>query len=184
MPIQECKIAPEEAAMLQLISLVLVIYSYFIVQANISKLPKCIPTHFNAAGVADGWGSPDTLWFLLGAQALTCGIFLLVPYLSQRNPKLVHFGPRKLSDFPPAERQRMSALLNDMTGYLSIVMNVFFVWMLLQIVKAATAPHPRIQPFLPLGLLVGGMAGITSYYFVQFWRVSRSKGNPSNEVRA
>jgi len=70
--------------MLQLISLVMVIYSYFLIQTNISKLPRLIPTHFNAAGVANGWGSPDTLWILLGAQALTTVVFLAVPYLLTR----------------------------------------------------------------------------------------------------
>ena len=58
--------------MLRLISLILLAYSYFLIQTNLSKLPARMPTHFNAAGVADGWGSPDMLWVLFGAQILTC----------------------------------------------------------------------------------------------------------------
>lgn len=95
------KIVPEELLMLQLISLVMVIYSYFLIQTNLPKLPRRIPTHFNAAGVADGWGSPDTLWVLLGVQALTCVLFLIVPYVGQRFPGAIHVGSRRLSDFPP-----------------------------------------------------------------------------------
>ena len=72
--------------MLQLISLVMVVYSYFLIQTNLPKLPRLIPTHFNAAGVADGWGSPDILWVLLGAQALTCAVFLLCPISANDSP--------------------------------------------------------------------------------------------------
>ena len=100
--------------MLQLISIVMVVYSYFLIQTSIPKLPRFIPTHFNAAGVADGWGSPETLWILLGAQALTCAVFLAVPYIGLRHPGSVHFGSRRLSDFPPAQRERMLPMLNDL----------------------------------------------------------------------
>jgi len=170
--------------MLKLISLVMVVYSYFIIQTNLSKLPRCIPTHFNAAGMADGWGSPETLWFLLGAQALTCAVFLIVPYVGQRVPKAVHFGSRRLSDFPPAQRVRMVSMLNDMAAYLSIVMNLFFVFMLLQIVRAATQPNPHIHPVVPMVLLVAGTIGISLFYTRQFYRAAKGEGdgNPSNEL--
>ena len=141
--------------MLQLISLVMVIYSYFLIQTNLPKLPRHIPTHFNAAGVADGWGSPDTLWVLLGVQALTCAVFLIVPYVGQRFPGAIHVGSRRLSDFSPAQRARMLPMLNDMAGYMSIVMNLFFVLMLHEIIQAATQPIPHIHPLFPHGAPYG-----------------------------
>src|SRR5271169_3178191 len=143
----EYKIAQEELLMLQLISLVMLAYSYFLIQTNLPNLPARMPTHFNAAGMADGWGSPDVLWVVLGAQALTCAVFLLVPFLGQRFPGAVHFGSRRLSDFSPAQRVRLVPLLNDMAGYMSIVMNLFFVLMLRQIIQAAAQPIPRIHMF-------------------------------------
>jgi uncharacterized membrane protein len=172
--------------MLQLVSLVMVIYSYFLIQTNLPKLPRCIPTHFNAAGVADGWGSPDTLWALLGAQALTCAVFLVVPYLGQRNPGAVHFGSRRLSDFSPPQRARMVSMLNDMAGYLSIVMNLFFVFMLLQIVRAATQPNPHIHPLGPMVLLGAGTIGILLFYTGQFRRAAKGEGDgdPANELKS
>jgi uncharacterized membrane protein len=170
--------------MLQLISLVMVIYSYFLIQTNIPKLPRIIPTHFNAAGVADGWGSPDTLWVLLGAQALTCAVFLIVPYVGQRFPGAVHFGSRKLSDFPPAQRARMVPILNDLAGYLSILMNVFFVFMLHEMIKAATQPIPHLHMFWPLGLLMGGTLGIMLNFLWKFRRAAKQEdeGGPPNEL--
>ncbi|MGD1102224.1 MAG: DUF1648 domain-containing protein [Terriglobia bacterium] len=170
--------------MLQLISLVMVIYSYFLIQTNLPKLPRYIPTHFNAAGVADGWGSPDTLWVLLGAQALTCVVLLIVPYLSERYPGTVHFGSRRLSDFSPAQRARMLPMLNDMVAYLSIVMNLFFVFMLHAIIQAAAQPIPHIHMLWPLGLLVGGTLGIMSYYLGKFHRAAKGEddGDPPNDL--
>jgi uncharacterized membrane protein len=158
--------------MLRLISLLLLVYSFFIVRTALPTLPRCIPTHFNAAGVADGWGSPDILWTLLGAQALMCALFLIVPYLGQLSPNLVHFGRRRLSDFAPAQRARALSMMSDMAACLSIVMSVFFVLMLHSFIRAATQPIPRLHPVFPLVLLIGGMVTILVYYFVQFARVA------------
>jgi uncharacterized membrane protein len=166
--------------MLQLTSLILVVYSYFLIRTNLPKLPRLIPTHFNAAGMANAWGSPDVLWMLLGAQALTCAVFLLVPFLGQRFPGAVHFGSRRLSDFSPAQRERLVPALNDMAGYLNVVMNLFFIFMLHETIQAATQPIPHIQVFWPLGILIGGTVGITLYYTGKFRRLAKGDdgGNP------
>src|ERR1035441_7749610 len=78
-PMRSGRMGARIRIMLQLISIAMVVYSYFLIQTNLPNLPPRIPTHFNAAGVADGWGSPDTLWILLGVQALTCAVFLIMP---------------------------------------------------------------------------------------------------------
>lgn len=161
--------------MLRLISLLLVAYSYFVIQTSLSKLPARIPTHFNAAGVADGWGSPDILWVMFGAQALTCAVFLIIPYIGQRFPGAIHVGSRNMSDFSPAQRARALPMLNDMAGYMSIVMNLFFVLMLHEVIQAATQPNPHIHPLFPMVLLMGGMFGVLLFYLGKFRRVANSK---------
>jgi len=169
------KIFPEELLMLQLVSLVLLAYSFFFIQTSIPKLPARIPVHFNASGVADGWGGPQTLWVLLGAQALTCAVFLVVPYLSQRSPNSVHFGSRKLTDFPPEQRVRMVAMLNDMAGYLAIVMNLFFAGMIHKVIQAAADPAPHLDMHWMGILLVAATLGITFYYLWRFRRAAQGK---------
>lgn len=161
--------------MLQLISVVMVVYSYFLIRTSIPHLPHVIPTHFNAAGVADGWGSPDTLWVLLGAQALTTAVFLIVPYVGQRFPGAIHLGPRRLSDFPPAARTRVLPMLNNMAGYLSILMNLFFIFVLRKLIQGATEPVPELPMFWPMVLLVVGMFGIIFYYFDRFRRIAKGE---------
>jgi uncharacterized membrane protein len=161
--------------MLQLISLVLLIFSFFIIQTSMPALPKYIPTHFNAAGVANAWGSPNILWILLGAQALTSVVFLIVPYLGQLAPGAIHVGTRRLNDFSPAQRTHVLSMLNNMAAYMSIVMNLFFVLMLMDIIRAAAQPIPHIHPLLPLALLIGGAFGILFYYTMQFRRAAKGE---------
>lgn len=158
--------------MLKLISLVMVGYSYFLIKTTIPHLPQRIPTHFNAAGIPNGWGSANTLWVLLGAQALTWAIFLTVPYIGQLSPGAVHLGARRLTDFPRAQRQRVLSMLDDMAGYMSMVMNLFFVFVLRRIIQAATQPIPHLHMFWPLALLMAGMFAITLYYLEQFRRAA------------
>lgn len=102
--------------MLRLISLAMMLYSYFLVRTRLPELPQRIPTHFNAAGEPNGWGSPDTLWTLLGAQVLVSVVFLGVPYLGQRFPQTVNLGLRRLSDYTPEQRLRILPLLHDWMG--------------------------------------------------------------------
>jgi uncharacterized membrane protein len=154
--------------MLQLISVVMLIYSFFLIRTSIPTLPRLIPTHFNAAGEPNSWGSPNTLWLLLGAQALTTVVFLIVPYLSQRNPGAVHFGARRLSEFPPAVRKRMASLVNQMVGILSIVVNLVLVLMLHEVIRASAQPIPRLHPFSPLAFLIFSTVVIVVYYFWKF----------------
>ena len=164
--------------MLQLISFLLVAYSYFLIRTNLPHMPARIPTHFNFAGTADAWGSPDTLWILLGAQVVTYVVFMLVPFLGRRYPGLVHLGTRNLSDYTPAQRTRILPLVSEMTGLMCLVMNLFFVWVLNQIIKAVTHPIPHIAMLGPMVLLIGGSLGLTFYYLVRIRRAAAANDAP------
>ena len=161
--------------MLRLVSLAMVLYSYFLIQTNLSKLPKCIPTHFNAAGEPNGWGSPDTLWTLLGAQVLVCTLFLSAPYLGQRFPQIVNLGSRRLSDYTPEQRLRILPLLHDWMGYMSVLANLFFAFTLHEQIHAAMQPHPRLHIGWPLGLLLGGSLCLTLYYLRRINRAAKQE---------
>lgn len=147
-----------------LATVALAVYSFLLVQTNIHRLPARIPTHFNAVGEADGWGSPDTLWILPVLQALTCGLFLLTPILGRRFPGTVHVGWRRLSDFTAEQQGRVLSLLTDMMGYSSVLLGLLFAFLLRQIIHAAFSPHPHLSVGWPLGLFLGGTAAVVVYY--------------------
>ena len=161
--------------MLKLVSLALVLYSYFLIQASLPKLPRLIPTHFNAAGEPNGWGSPGSLWILLGVQVLTCVVILSVPYLGRRFPETVSLGLRRLSDYTPAQRVRILPLLDDMMGYVSILMNLFFVFMLRGTLRAAEQAHPQLHIRWPLALLLGGTLFLVIYHLRRFSQVAKEE---------
>ena len=163
--------------MLQLISLLLLACSFILIRTSILSLPSTIPTHFNAEGAANGWGSPNTLWFLLGAQALTCAVFLVVPYVGRQFPGAVHFGSRRLSDFPAAQRPRLLAILNQMAAWLSIVINLFFVFMLREIIHAATQRVPHFHPRGIMLFLLGAMPAVLMFYLWKFQRAATRGGD-------
>ena len=170
--------------MLQLASLLMMVYSFVLIEISVGKLPARIPTHFNAAGNADGWGSPDTLWVLLLAQVVTGLIFVGVPLIGQRWPQAVNLGTRRLSDFTPEQQARILPLLRDMTGYMSVLLNLFFVVMLRQIIAAATAVHPHLFVPWPLGIMLAGFVLITVYYLRRIFRVAKEPAERHSSLRS
>jgi uncharacterized membrane protein len=162
--------------MLQLISIMLVVYSFFLVRTTLSSLPSRIPMHFNSAGVVNGWGTPGDLWLLVGAQALICAIFILVPYLGQLMPDAIHLGTKRLSDFPIEARPRVLALFSNMGAWINAVMNLFFVDILRQVIQAARQTNPQITPILPLVVMTACLAAIVIYYLFQFNSAGKDAG--------
>ncbi len=164
--------------MQRLIAIGLAFYSFFLIKTNIPRLPTRIPTHFNAAGEADGWGSPDTLWSLLLIQALTCGLFLVIPLLGRRFPESVNLGFRNLSDFTPAQRERIMPFLTDMMGYVSVLLSLLFCILLRDIIHAASSSHPHISLWWELGLFLTSIAVTIIYYIRRIFAVANETESP------
>jgi uncharacterized membrane protein len=164
--------------MQRLIAIGLAFYSFFLILTNLPRLPARIPTHFNIAGEVDGWGSPDTLWFLLLAQVLTCGLLLLVPLLARRFPGSVNIGFQKLSDFPPAQRERIIPLFDDMMGYMSVLLSLLFAILLRGTIHAALSSHPHFAPWWVLGFFLACLATTVIYYLRRIFSVANETQGP------
>lgn len=133
-------------------------------QTSIAKLPARIPVHFDAAGQANGWGSPSVLWLLLGLQIVVGASFFLVAPLSRRFPRLVHFGTRRLSDFTPLQRERILPVLTGMTETLSIPATLLLAYVIREIIRVASSPHPEISLGWTLAFFLLSNAAILIYY--------------------
>ncbi len=166
--------------MQRLIAIGLAFYSFALIVSNLPHLPARIPTHFNGAGDADGWGSPSTLWFLLLSQVVTCGLFLLVPLLARRFPGAVNLGSRKLSDFSPEQRRRIMPLFDDMTGYMSLLLSLLFAFLLRGTIRAAFSPHPHLTFWWVLLIFLAAFIATVIYYMQRIFAVAgrTEKGNP------
>ena len=169
--------------MQRLIAIGLAFYSFFLILTNLSRLPARIPIHFNAAGEADGWGSPNTLWFLLLFQVLTGGLLLLAPLLARRFPGWVNIGFQKLSDFPPAQREQIIPLFGDMMGYMSVLLSLLFAIILRGTIHAASSSHPHFAPWWELGLFLAGLLTIIIYYLRRIFAVANEPQIPRTTLR-
>ncbi len=165
--------------MQRLAAIGLACYSLFLIVTNLPRLPARIPTHFNAGGEADGWGSPDTLWFLLLIQVLTCGVFLLVPLLARRFPGAVNLGTRRLSDFTPAQRERIMPVLDDMMGYMSVLLSLLFAFLVRGTIQAAFSAHPRLAPWWILVVFLATFAATIIYYLRRIFAVADEPATPA-----
>ena len=160
----------------RLIATALAVYSFVAVQTNIASLPARVPTHFDAAGETNGWGSPSVLWLLFLVQVFICGGFFLLPLLSRRFPASVHFGARKLSDFTPEQREQVLPLLAEMMGTLSVPVSLLFSYLIHEMIRVASAPHPELPLWWAMGIFLTSNAAILIYYLR---RINAAADGPS-----
>ena len=161
--------------MQKLVAAALALYSAFLIQASLPSLPSRIPVHFNAAGQPNGWGSPNTLWVLLGFQVLVTGLMLSMSAWGRRFPGSVHLGTRRLGDFTPQQRERVWPLLDQMAGWMGVATSLFFVFIIRESIRAAQSSNPRFHAGWATALFVGAMAGVSIYYLWRINRVARSE---------
>lgn len=155
----------------------LALYSAFLIDTSLPNLPSRISTHFNMAGEPDGWGSPHALWLMLGLQVLLAVLMFSIPFLGRRFPASVHFGTANLGDFTPEQRDRVWPLLDRMAGWMGVATSLFFVYVIREVIHAASSSRPRFRVGWVAALFVGAMAGISIHYVRRINRVVRGSGH-------
>jgi uncharacterized membrane protein len=106
-PRSRLEIIIEVVAVLGLVAHALLLLHYWAV------LPEVIPTHFNFAGEADGWGNRNSLFFLL---AVNIGLYLMItifnffPHIfnyvveiTAKNAREQYYNARLMMNFMKAE---------------------------------------------------------------------------------
>ncbi len=85
-----------------------------------TSIPNTVPTHFNAAGEPDGWGSKNNLWILLAIGLMTWILLTIV----EKFPHIYNYFNLTEEN---AERQYKNARL--MLNIIKNEMLLFFVYM-------------------------------------------------------
>lgn len=95
-------------------------------------LPARIPTHFNADGVADGFGPRSNWWFLpgmsLASSVLLIGVVVMIP----RRPDLLNLPSKpQILALPPAAqravvRQAQPGMM--MLGFFTVAMSAYLLY--------------------------------------------------------
>jgi len=150
---------PEMAAfdwLLEAISLVgLMVFAGFLIY-NFPRLPDTIPTHFNAAGIADDYDSKSTIWLLPGMAILIYAVitlFSLVPHQFNFSVKIT-----------PANALRQYALAIRLMRYIKAAL----IWMFFYICYATFRVAVYNAPGLGLGFLPVVLAGMILPLIIYF----------------
>ena len=130
-----------------------------------SPLPARIPTHFNAAGQPDGWGTPDMLWLL---PVVATVIYMLMTLVS-RFPGSFNFPMRTT----PATRRQLETIALNMIGWLKLEVVGLFAWIQYQTVQFARRGQGTL-PALFLPAVLVAVFGTIAWHIAVMRRVARA----------
>lgn len=106
--------------------------------AGPNPLPGRIPTHFNAAGNPDGWGTPSML-LLLPVVALALYAILTVV---SRFPSAFNYPVR----IRPQVREHVEAITLNMMAWIKAELVLLLAFLQSTMVRAAHGGDPRLHP--------------------------------------
>jgi uncharacterized membrane protein len=149
----------------ELIALAGLVFSVAVVADFYSRLPERIATHFNEAGVANGFGARSTLWVLVGIAAL------LYATLSA-----INFVPRIVSLKRPLAAERERAVLAEamaMVGWVKAEMCWMFAYLCLAMVRNGMGLQVGLGVgFVPVTLVV--VLGTCGFYLLKILAAIRA----------
>src|SRR5271154_49287 len=127
-----------------------------------SRLPERIATHFNAEGVANGFGTRGTLWVLVG---IAC---LLYATLS-----VINFVPGVVNLKRPLAPEREKLVLAEamaMVGWVKVEVCWMFAYLCLAMVRNGMGMQVGLGLwFLPVTIVV--VFGTAGFYLARIFRV-------------
>lgn len=100
-----------------------------------NPLPERVPTHFDAAGHANAWGPPETLWLL---PVLAGVLYLLITVLS-----LLPTGLKSKRQLTPEKRALLEALTRRMVAWLKLELIGLFAWIQWSILQSLKLQSPE-----------------------------------------
>jgi len=132
-----------------------------VVAMHYGALPQVIPTHFDGAGVADGWGSKSMVWFVVGIGCFTYVMMMLASFF----PSLISM---------PVSRERMVAaqpIAIEMIGWVKVEATWIFAWISWMTVSVALGRSTGLGVwFLPVTTVA--IFGTLGFYL---WRILKVK---------
>jgi uncharacterized membrane protein len=148
----------------ELIAVAGLVFAAAVVADFYSRLPERIATHFNEAGVANGFGARSTLWVLVGIASL------LYSTLS-----VINFVPRVVNLKRPLAPEREKAVWVEtlaMVGWIKAEMCWVFAYLCLAMVRNGMGLQVGLGwEFLPATLVV--VLGTCAFYLVKIFGAIR-----------
>jgi uncharacterized membrane protein len=111
------------------------------------RLPDRVPTHFDAAGNPNAWGSPSAMIFL---PVIACSLYFLMSVVT-RFPDAFHYPVRTT----PQNIVRLQALTLDMIAWLKVELALLFTVLQWAFIQSAHTGDGHLFPMiLPVTIVV------------------------------
>ncbi|MBN1561522.1 DUF1648 domain-containing protein [candidate division KSB1 bacterium] len=125
------------------LAIAFILFLFIFTAKNFGSLPHIIPTHFDKAGKADGWGSRSTIWLL---PIVSLFIYMILS-LVNKFPQLINY-PVKIT----AENERRQYFLARMfLKTIRLAMVLIFSLLQWYSLRAALGQASAFAPFfMPL----------------------------------
>ena len=136
-----------------------------------ARLPDKIPTHFNAAGQPDAWGSAHTL---LVFPLIAAVLYTLMTVVA-RFPSAFNFPVR----VTPRNRAQLEALALGMIAWLKSELMYSFAWIEWEAIRTAHHPDTGFSPY-PMPLLLATVFATIAAYVASMFRAARKPMTGSN----
>jgi len=132
-----------------------------------SHLPGRVPTHFDAAGNPNAWGSPMGM---ILPPVLALGLYLLMSVVA-RFPAAFNYPVRVTRQ----NIQRLQSVTLDMIAWLKTELICLFTllqWALVQAARTGSGSlFPKILPFF-----IAAIFATIAWHFIAMFRAARSQG--------
>lgn len=160
---------------LEVISLVVFGYMVWITYSALSgpnHLPDRIPTHFDAAGNVNGWGSPSMLLLLpIVAIALYSGITVV-----SRFPAAFNYPVR----VQPAMRAQVESITLDMIAWIKAELLLMFASLQSTMIRGAEGGSPQLNPIL-VPVFIAVIFATIGWHMFSVIRVARQQFQRKSE---
>jgi uncharacterized membrane protein len=149
----------------ELIALAGLVFAWAVVTDFYSRLPERIATHFNEAGVANGFGARSTLWVLVGIALLLYATLSAISWV----PRMVSL-KRPLA--PERERLVLAEVM-AMVGWVKAEMCWMFAYLCLAMVRNGMGLQVGLGAgFVPVTLVV--VLGTCGFYLLKILAAIRA----------
>jgi hypothetical protein len=138
-------------------------------------LPSRIPTHFDALGQVNGWGSRNSLLFF---PVFAAALYLLLTVVA-RFPELFNY-PVAVTDL---NRAQLEGLTFSLLAWIKAEIILFSMWMELGMAQAARNPGAGFRPY-PVAVFVATLFGTIIGHFVAIFRAAKAAGRVSEQAES
>ena len=152
-----------------LIAVALLVWITWAALSGPNRLPDRIPTHFDAAGNANGWGSPAALILL---PIVAIGLYFAMS-ITALFPGAFHYPVRATRMSLP----RLHSITLSMICWLKAELSGFFAILQWAIIRAARSGQGSLFAFLAPALLVVVFSTI-GWHFVAIFHAAKAGSGP------